>query len=236
MDWNSCLYHYAQGHGGEYFGAGRPERLGDILNEGLFGIGDSDGTLLLEQHGLSVLVRCAAFAGYRTTTFQVQAQVRCTLERDFWLSIGRHMEARESVRKITRQLNKATQKLGISLQTDYGYPEVTDGRSIQSSDGEFTRTILQSVTLRELLVQYPGFEVSVYKNAPETADDPVHIITAGALPREFSLDGQNRYANEETPLRLMEEFSKALDGLISLALEAHAAVTAWRMPPLPKDK
>ena len=235
MSWNDRLYMYAQERGGEYFGG-----MAGTWMESEFG---SDGVLLLEYRGQPMVVRCDTHQSRYSYTNTARVLLRCELERDYTLSISAKGAVFKGLNTVLGGLDKGAELLNrdVDLYRDYGFPEVTAGRKIKTSDPEFTQMVLRDLELRKVLLANSRFQLQVRRSAPGCVKDPRHLILAkcemGATmssgPDEWDIeDIETGYLSPEEELAAMKagNFSEKLDALIALAQAAHGAVTAWRMP------
>lgn len=225
MNWNELLYQYAQTHGGQYFG--------NDLNGS-----DWNAVLLLTWEDAPLIIRPVAHSAGRGGLFYtVQVLLRCELHRDYILKISRQTVVHGGMNTVRRQLDKVTERFGVDLHDDYGCPEITNGRHIKTDDPEFTRMVFQDAGFRQLLVQWPDYDLSVRKNAPMKQSDRSHIIAVNASPdvEHWSVDVLEPFPTEEMLARAAGNFDRSLEGMIDLAKAAHTAVTAWRMPPKARE-
>ena len=235
MSWNDRLYMYAQERGGEYFGG-----MAGTWMESEFG---SDGVLLLEYRGQPMVVRCDTYQSRYSYTNTARVLLRCELERDYTLSISAKGAVFKGLNTVLGGLDKGAELLNrdVDLYRDYGFPEVTAGRKIKTSDPEFTQMVLRDLELRNVLQANPGFQLRVRKCAPECVSDSRHLILAkcemgsstSLEPYQWDIEDVDRdYLTPEQQLAALKggNFPQKLDALIALAQAAHGAVTAWRMP------
>ena len=222
MSWNDCLFWYAQERGGTYFGMKKEENEGALLLE------DPKGPVLI---GVQV-----TYSGKYGTSRDVTVRAQAELERPYTLSIKRQSSLRGGVNLVLGSLERGAQALGrkAELTPDYGAPEIADDRGIKTSEPEFTRWVLQSRELKELLEAWPDFCLQVGPMGPV---GNAHLVEArirleqdeladtlfdqfGASPEEQ--DGRAGYQ--------ASGFREQMDALVELVKAARDAVTAWPMP------
>lgn len=221
MSWNEHLYQCALDHGGEYFG--------NDLNGS-----EWNAVLLLSLEDGPAIVRPVAHSAGRGGLFySVQVLLRCTLDRDYTLKISKQNAVLGGVNTVRKQLDKVTERFGVDFHDDYGCPEVTARRYVKTDDPEFTRMILRDLPFRQLLTQWPDYDVTVRKNAPMDREDRGHIIAVNASPdvEHWGINLLEPFPTEEMLAQSAEKFERSLDALIGLAKAARTALTAWRMPP-----
>lgn len=239
MGWNENLYYYAQTRGGEYFG-GDPQSW--------YVCSGWDAMLLLEHKGQPMVVRCQTIPGGRGADgHRVQVLLRCELERDYRLSISPRSKTRQGINLVLDALDKGVQRLGpdVDLYRDYGFPEVTAGRSIKTSQPEFTQMVFRDLDFRRALLDNPRYGVLVEQSAPDCMPGPMHQVAAwcdlGGLDNlyaDWGMEAGEPYADLEEQRKKLEDsaFPQKLDALIGLAKAARGAVMAWRMPEKRIDK
>ena len=224
MSWNECLYWYARERGGTYFG---------MWPSGVFDP-DSDGALLLEDPKGPVLV-CAqvTYSGQYGTHRDAIVRTRAELERPYTLRVKKQSSLREGVNTVLDGLGRGARIFGkkTDLSPDYGAPELADGRGIKTSEPEFTRWVLQSRELKELLTAWPDFRLQVGPTGPVGG---AHLVEArvtleqdemaDTLLDQFGTEQDGR-ANYQA-----SGFQEQLDALVELAKAARDAVTTWPMP------
>lgn len=225
MSWNAQLYFYAQKRDGIYLG-----RM-----DGKFGLGDEaymqhDGVAVLEHKGAPLLIKSWSDMDRYAIRRGVKVQLNCELERPYSCSISRKNALRKG--------------LGIILpgkDKEFGFPEVTAGRSIKTDDKEFTKMVLRDLELRNLLEKNPDYGLDIAPNTPKCVGGGGHCITAwckidsgaaATAPEWDIVDMDDDWGTpEQVRARLdSEQFAQKLDTLVELAKAAHNAVTTWRMP------
>jgi len=237
MSWNDRLYLYAKDRGGTFLGGS----TGSWLEE--FG---TDGVLVTEYRGERLLVRLDVMNSRYSSGCTVRVLLGCSLERPYSLSIlPKGGLAVKGINAVLGGVNKLNPN--ANLYQDYGYPEVTADRRIKTDDPEFTRMVLQDVSLRRVLQENPSFHLRVRPCAPEGLEDPRHVIVARTDLGNYSLSSADEWDMEDvdreflTPEQRLEamqggNFRENLDALLSLAQKGYDAVTAWRMPAKKIDK
>ena len=147
MSWNECLYWYAQDRDGTYFGLKKEENEGALLLE------DPKGPILICVQ--------VTYSGQYGTHRDVTVRTRAELERPYALSIKKQSSLRGGVNRVLGGLERGAQALGrkTELTPDYGAPELADDRGIKTNEPEFTRWVLQSRELKELLAAWPDFRL-----------------------------------------------------------------------------
>lgn len=228
MSWDFSLYAYSLQRGGQYFGC---------YDEW----GGWDGMLVLEYRGEPALVRCnQTSVGRGATTHTAEALLRCTLQRDYALKISPKNAFRQGAKTVFGHLDKGARRLGVDIGLgafrDYGYPEVTKGRTVSTSDPEFTKMVLRDLELRNALLSQPKFGLLVRECVPRSSEPaPMHAVIAWVgmdMGSDLDLGEPDFWASYEEKLRALGEknFFEKLDALLALAACARRAVTAWRMP------
>ena len=219
MSWNDYLFWYAQDRGGTYFGRHSESYEGALLLE------DSKGPILICTK--------VTYSGRYGTYRDVSAAARVELERPYTLHIKKQSALRGGVNTVLNGLERGAQVLGrkADLTPDYGAPELADGRGIKTSEPEFTRWVLQSRELKELLTAWPDFRLQVGPTGPVGG---AHLVEArvtleqdemaDTLLDQFGTEQDGR-ANYQA-----SGFQEQLDALVELAKAARDAVTAWPMP------
>lgn len=219
MSWNECLYWYAQDRDGTYFGLKKEENEGALLLE------DPKGPILICVQ--------VTYSGQYGTHRDVTVRTRAELERPYALSIKKQSSLRGGVNRVLGGLERGAQALGrkTELTPDYGAPELADDRGIKTNEPEFTRWVLQSRELKELLAAWPDFRLQVGPMGPEGLDHLVSaLVSLNDLPtveRDWLEDA--RWADLKTRYQ-QSGFREQLDALVELAKAARDAVTAWPMP------
>ena len=219
MSWNECLYWYAQDRDGTYFGLKKEENEGALLLE------DPKGPILICVQ--------VTYSGQYGTHRDVTVRTRAELERPYALSIKKQSSLRGGVNRVLGGLERGAQALGrkTELTPDYGAPELADDRGIKTNEPEFTRWVLQSRELKELLAAWPDFRLQVGPMGPV---GPAHLVEARVTLEQdemadalFDQFGTERYerANYQA-----SGFQEQMDALVELARAARDAVTAWPMP------
>ena len=139
MRWNEYLYWYAQDRGGVFFGT---EKGG---KEGLLFLEDPEGPMVIHTQVTS--------SGRYGESRSAVAAVRVKLERPYTLRVGPQSSLREGINNVLGGLDRGARMIGrkTGLHQDYGVPEITNDRRVKTSEPEFTRWVLQSRGLRELL-------------------------------------------------------------------------------------
>ena len=225
MSWNAQLYFYAQKRNGTYLGR---------MN-GKFGLTDEaylqhDGVAVLEHKGAPLLIKSWSDMDRYGTRRGVQVQLNCELERPYSCNISRKNTLRKG--------------LGIILpgkDKEYGFPEVTTGRSIKTDDKEFTKMVLRDLELRNLLTKNLDYGLDIEPNAPKCVGGGGHCITAWCRLDSWTVETDLKWdivdldddwgTPEQVRARLdSEQFAQKLDALVELAKAAHGALLAWRMP------
>ena len=219
MSWNECLYWYAQDRDGTYFGLKKEE---------------NEGALLLEDPKGPILI-CAqvTYSGQYGTHRDGIVRTRAELERPYTLRVKKQSSLREGVNTVLDGLGRGARIFGkkTDLSPDYGAPELADGRGIKTSEPEFTRWVLQSRELKELLAAWPDFRLQVGPMGPVGT---AHLVEARVTLEQdemadalFDQFGTERYerANYQA-----SGFQEQMDALVELAKAARDAVTAWPMP------
>ena len=219
MSWNECLYWYAQDRDGTYFGLKKEENEGALLLE------DPKGPILICVQ--------VTYSGQYGTHRDVTVRTRAELERPYALSIKKQSSLRGGVNRVLGGLERGAQALGrkTELTPDYGAPELADDRGIKTNEPEFTRWVLQSRELKELLAAWPDFRLQVGPTGPVGG---AHLVEArvtleqdemaDTLLDQFGTEQDGR-ANYQA-----SGFQEQLDALVELAKAARDAVTAWPMP------
>lgn len=233
MSWNNRLYFYAKKKDAVYLGGmdGRKNLWTGI-----------DGVVLLEHKGQPVLVRCQKYSTRNNYEQQVQVQLNCTLERPYFLRIETKNSLSKGINTVLGQLDKGVKLLSkeVDLYRDYGFPEVTMGRSIKTDDEEFTQMVLRDLELRTTLLKNPTYGLRVEPNVPKWVDGGSHCITAycrvaDGLSSSAGWDEEDfddDWGTPEQHLKRMdsEKFTQKLDALVELAKAAYGALLTWRMP------
>ena len=219
MSWNECLYWYAQDRDGTYFGLKKEENEGALLLE------DPKGPILICVQ--------VTYSGQYGTHRDVTVRTRAELERPYALSIKKQSSLRGGVNRVLGGLERGAQALGrkTELTPDYGAPELADDRGIKTNEPEFTRWVLQSRELKELLAAWPDFRLQVGPTGPVGG---AHLVEARVTLEQDEMadtlldqfgteqDGRTNYQ--------ASDFQEQLDALVELAKAARDAVTAWPMP------
>lgn len=225
MSWNAQLYFYAQKRNGTYLGR---------MN-GKFGLTDEaylqhDGVAVLDHKGAPLLIKSWSDMDRYGTRRGVQVQLNCELEHPYSCNISRKNTLRKG--------------LGIILpgkDKEYGFPEVTTGRSIKTDDKEFTKMVLRDLELRNLLTKNLDYGLDIEPNAPKCVGGSGHCITAWCRLDSWTVETDLKWdivdldddwgTPEQVRARLdSEQFAQKLDALVELAKAAHGALLAWRMP------
>ena len=219
MSWNECLYWYAQDRDGTYFGLKKEENEGALLLE------DPKGPILICVQ--------VTYSGQYGTHRDVTVRTRAELERPYALSIKKQSSLRGGVNRVLGGLERGAQALGrkTELTPDYGAPELANDRGIKTSEPEFTRWVLQSRELKELLAAWPDFRLQVGPTGPVGG---AHLVEARVTLEQdemadalFDQLGTERY---ERASDQASGFQEQMDALVELAKAARDAVTAWPMP------
>ena len=222
MSWNEYLYWYAQDRGGVFFGT---EKGG---KEGLLFLEDPEGPMVIHTQVVS--------SGRYGESRDAVAAVRVKLERPYTLRVGPQSSLREGINNVLGGLDRGARMIGrkTGLHRDYGAPEITNDRRVKTSEPEFTRWVLQSRELRELLEAQPDFWVQVSPVGPE---ERIHLVEAQvSMEQEVSMRdevfGLFEEMDQEARRKEYEDcgFPRQLDALVELAKAARDAVTAWPMP------
>ena len=233
MSWNTCLFCYAQERGGTFFG---------LQQETNFGLQQEpyEGSLLLEDPKGQILISTkVTYSGRYGTNRDISVAVRAALERPYTLRVKKQSALQEGVNTVLDGLDLGARILGkkTDLSPDYGAPELTDDRGIKTNEPEFTRWVLQSRELRELLEAQPDFWVQVSPVGPE---ERIHLVEAQvSMEQEVSMRdevfGLFEEMDQEARRKEYEDcgFPRQLDALVELAKAARDAVTAWPMPMKP---
>ena len=212
MSWNECLYWYAQDRDGTYFGLKKEENEGALLLE------DPKGPILICVQ--------VTYSGQYGTHRDVTVRTRAELERPYALSIKKQSSLLGGLERGAQALGRKTE-----LTPDYGAPELADDRGIKTNEPEFTRWVLQSRELKELLAAWPDFRLQVGPMGPVGT---AHLVEARVTLEQdemadalFDQFGTERYerANYQA-----SGFQEQMDALVELAKAARDAVTAWPMP------
>lgn len=223
MTWNENLYRYWKAHGGDLFA---------LLEQ------TWDGTLMLEGSKGLLLIRTEAVGPSRyELDYYITVTAQVTLERPYAL----HIRPASLMWTGVHQVLGGVMDLGKSttLYQDPRAPKSLKKRHITTSEPPFTKWVLQSAPLVELLAQRKDWAVRIGASA---ADERLHAVTAYAktdafflAPEVFSMDssGEGPADDPELSERQTPSFDETLTQLIRLAEEAAAAVTAWPMPILP---
>lgn len=222
MSWNEYLYWYAQDRGGVFFGTEK---------------GGKEGLLFLEEpEGPMVIHTQVTSSGRYGESRSAVAAVRVKLERPYTLRVGPQSSLREGINNVLGGLDRGARMIGrkTRLHQDYGVPEITNDRRVKTSEPEFTRWVLQSRELRELLEAQPDFWVQVSPVGPE---ERIHLVEAQvSMEQEVSMRdemfGLFDEMDQEARRKEYEDcgFPRQLDALVELARAARDAVTAWPMP------
>ena len=231
MSWNECLYWYAQERGGTYYGQ---------WPSGTFDRGDN-GTLLLEDPKGPMVVYLKVTASGRYGLDQdVSVGTRVRLERPYTLRIKRQSALRGGVNTVLDGLERGAQMLGrkADLTPDYGAPEIADDRGIKTNEPEFTRWVLQSRELSELLDAWSDYKVWISPTGPGSQEHLVEARAAlgtGNVGIDANLDPMDQYGRAleleaQRAFYRSSPFFRQLDALVDLAKAARDAVTAWPMP------
>ena len=225
MSWNEYLYWYAQDRGGVFFGT---EKGG---KEGLLFLEDPEGPMVIHTQVTS--------SGRYGESRSAVAAVRVKLERPYTLRVGPQSSLREGINNVLGGLDRGARMIGrkTGLHQDYGVPEITNDRRVKTSEPEFTRWVLQSRELRELLEAQPDFWVQVSPVGPE---ERIHLVEAQvSMEQEVSMRdevfGLFDEMDQEARRKEYEDcgFPRQLDALVELARAVRDAVTAWPMPMKP---
>ena len=219
MSWNEYLYWYAQDRGGVFFGTEK---------------GGKEGLLFLEEpEGPMVIHTQVVSSGRYGESRSAVAAVRVKLERPYTLRVGPQSSLREGINNVLGGLDRGARMIGrkTRLHQDYGVPEITNDRRVKTSEPEFTRWVLQSRELKELLTAWPDFRLQVGPTGPVGG---AHLVEArvtleqdemaDTLLDQFGTEQDGR-ANYQA-----SGFQEQLDALVELARAARDAVTAWPMP------
>lgn len=220
MSWNACLFWYAQERGGIFFGLEHRD--------------DEEGALILKDPKGPILISTKVTGNSQyVVTRDVTAGVQVELERPYTLRVKAQSSLREGFNNVLEGLDRGARMIGkkTGLYQDYGAPEITDDRSVKTSQREFTRWVLQSRQLRELLKEQPCCWFQVGPTGPQAR---IHLVEArislermAVMGPEWDEDG----SLEAHRARYQESgFSRKLDALVTLARAARDAVTAWPMP------
>ncbi len=225
MNWNECLFSYAQARGGIYFG---------LWPEGAFSE-KNDGVLVLEREkGPLLLCAKVTYSGQYGAERDISASMRVTLERPYTLRINPKSAVREGLNTLLDGLDRGAKLLGkkTDLSPDYGAPEAMDGRGVKTSEPDFTRWVLQSRELQEALSARPEVWLQVGPMGPETREhlvevrlDQVYLSSRETMEEDDQL--VDWAVRQERQRRRQIEI---LDALVELAELARGAVTAWPMP------
>ena len=227
MSWNTCLFCYAQERGGTFFG---------LQQETNFGLQQEpyEGSLLLEDPKGQILISTkVTYSGRYGTNRDISVAVRAALERPYTLRVKKQSALQEGVNTVLDGLDLGARILGkkTDLSPDYGAPELADDRGIKTNEPEFTRWVLQSRELKELLAAWPDFRLQVGPMGPVGT---AHLVEARVTLEQdemadalFDQFGTERYerANYQA-----SGFQEQMDALVELAKAARDAVTAWPMP------
>ena len=219
MSWNEYLYWYAQDRGGVFFGT---EKGG---KEGLLFLEDPEGPMVIHTQVTS--------SGRYGESRSAVAAVRVKLERPYTLRVGPQSSLREGINNVLGGLDRGARMIGrkTGLHQDYGAPEITNDRRVKTSEPEFTRWVLQSRELKELLAAWPDFRLQVGPTGPVGG---AHLVEARVTLEQDEMadtlldqfgteqDGRTNYQ--------ASGFQEQLDALVELAKAARDAVTAWPMP------
>ena len=219
MSWNECLYWYAQDRDGTYFGLKKEENEGALLLE------DPKGPIL----------NCVqvTYSGQYGTHRDVTVRTRAELERPYALSIKKQSSLRGGVNRVLGGLERGAQALGrtTELTPDYGAPELADDRGIKTNEPEFTRWVLQSRELKELLTAWPDFRLQVGPTGPVGG---AHLVEARVTLEQDEMADMllDQFGTEQDGRANYQAsgFQEQLDALVELAKAARDAVTAWPMP------
>ncbi len=222
MSWNDSLFWYAQEQGGTYFGMKTEE---------------NEGALLLENPKGPILISVqVTYTGKYGTSRDVTVWTQAELERPYTLSIKRQSSLRGGVNLVLGGLERGAQALGrkAELTPDYGAPEIAGDRGIKTSEPEFTRWVLQSRELKELLEEWPDFCLQVGPMGPV---GNAHLVEARVTLEQDEL-ADTLFDQLGAPLDERDGraayqasgFREQMDALVALAKAARDAVTAWPMP------
>ena len=200
MSWNEYLYWYAQDRGGVFLGT---EKGG---KEGLLFLEDPEGPMVIHTQVTS--------SGRYGESRSAVAAVRVKLERPYTLRVGPQSSLREGINNVLGGLDRGARMIGrkTGLHQDYGAPEITNDRRVKTSEPEFTRWVLQSRELRELLEAQVSMEQEV--SMRDEVFGLFEEMDQEARRKEYEDCG----------------FPRQLDALVELARAARDAVTAWPMP------
>ena len=164
----------------------------------------------------------------------VSAGMRVTLERPYTLRITPKSAVREGLNTVLGGLDRGAKLLGkkTGLSPGYGAEEALDGRGVKTNEPEFTRWVLQSRELREVLSARPEVWIQVGPMGPESREHLVEVRMGQeclSVREALEEDGQlvDWAVRQERQRRKQIE---ALDALAGLAELARGAVTAWPMP------
>ena len=228
MNWNECLFSYAQARGGTYFG---------LWDESVFSEG-SDGVLLLEREkGPLLLCAKVTSSSQYGVARDVSAGMCVTLERPYTLRITPKSAVREGLNTVLGGLDRGVKRLGRSagLYRDYGAPEITGDRGIKTNEPDFTHWVFQSQELRRALKAQPDFALQIGPVGPDSLEHLVNARTALQGGGLTVVDGWMEEGGTKALRRRWEEsgFSRQIDALAELAQIAWDAASAWPMPMQP---
>ena len=220
MSWNECLFWYARERGGTFFGLDRKE--------------EEEGVLILEDPKGSILISTKVTGSNRyTVSRDVTAALQVELERPYTLRVKAQSILREGFNNVLEGLDRGARMMGkkTGLYQDYGAPEIVDDRGVKTSERDFTRWVLQSRELRELLKEQPDLWFQVGPVGPQ---GQTHLVEARVSLERMAIVGREwGDSGSLEELKASYEasgFSRQLDTLVALAKTARDAVTAWPMP------
>lgn len=192
MIWNTGLYQYHKQHGGTFLGT--PE-------------GTGPAELILQYRDAPLVVRHETVYRERFTTFIIRVMTTLPLERPYSLTISREKVVNQGLNLVNR--------------ADYGWPELSPKRRIQTNETAFTTAVLRDRTLRKSLETWTNLGLSVAPIAPDEGGPHLLSVTTPYWGVVSGDEDSTPESDEKDALRIT--------GMVMLAQQSRDAVLNWRM-------
>ena len=239
MSWNEILYVYQKEKGGVFMGSRAA---------------DWDGELILSCRDEPLVVRTiyetpggSASTTIRNRWISIRARIMICLERDYELRIRPQSAMSTGLNTVLGVLDRGLEKLpsGPDLHEDYGCPEVTQGRTITTTDRSFTKLVLRDLELRNALLTSPKDGLLIL---PGPGREGLHLVESYSYPQSTGADWyselrdlkpdwtdseeervEKRERRENLDELARNTLCPRLDKLIGLTKAARGAALTWRM-------
>lgn len=217
-NWNYLFAGYQKTRGGAFFGhIGETNNCQLVLTEG-------------EKYPILVYVDTVPAGRYHNVNIYARTQVQ--LNETYRLKLGDHSAVVGGVKGLAGMLGGGG---------GYGYPEVTQNRSIATNNKPFTKQVLGDLDFRNALLKRKKDYVKI---EPSPQGDGWHMVEIGDINFEGLLRDSSGWVNDavaaDTLYMAPEDkaaidkaaqahFDAEMDEFLSLLRAAARAVTMWRM-------